>query len=116
MSSYRTLIVWQKAVRLSKEIYKITEQYPSSEKFGLISQLQRSSVSIGSNIAEGRSFTSKAKYHHYLSMALGSCYEIDTQLEISQSLPWAQKINFSEVQNLLIEVMKMLHTIMRKLK
>ena len=78
--------------------------------------LQRASVSVGSNIAEGRSYTSKAKYHHYLSIALGSCYEIDTQIEISKTLPWFKGINFAEIDYLLIEVMKILHTIMRSLK
>jgi four helix bundle protein len=116
MHAHHNLIVWQKAVQLSKMIYKIAEYYPRNEMYGLTSQLTRAGVSVPSNIAEGRSHTTKAKYHHYLTISLGSCYEIDTQIQITKSLPWATNLDFSEIESILLEVMKMLQVIMKKLR
>jgi four helix bundle protein len=116
MHHHHKLIVWQKAVLLSKLIYQVTENYPKHELFGLTSQLRRAGVSVPSNIAEGRRLSTKKDYHRFLSMPLGSCYEIDTQIQISKSLPWADNLSFSEIESILLEVMKILQVIMKNLK
>ena len=83
VNSYRDLIVWQKGMELAKGMYAITRQFPGDEKFGLTTQLRRASVSVPSNIAEGYGRNSTNDYVRFLRMAVGSVFEIHTQLEIA---------------------------------
>ena len=78
MNNYKELIVWQKARMLVKSAYTLTTQLPSEEKFGLISQMRRCAISIPSNIAEGASRTSNKEFAHFLEIAYGSCFELET--------------------------------------
>lgn len=86
MNDFRKLEVWQLSKELSLSIYKITECLPDSEKFGLANQMRRASVSIPSNIAEGSGRYTNADFNRFIAMALGSFYELDTQLEIAFEL------------------------------
>jgi len=83
--NYCELIVWQKAMDLVTEIYKITATFPSEERFGLSSQARRAAVSIPSNIAEGHGRKTSGAYLNYLSIAYGSLMELETQLQIALS-------------------------------
>jgi four helix bundle protein len=83
---FRELEVWRVSMDLVVRIYEITREFPKSEQFGLTSQLQRSAVSIPSNIAEGSGRGTKRDFAHFLDQARGSLYEVITQLEISRSL------------------------------
>lgn len=87
------LIIWQKAVDLACEIYKITAHFPDEEKFGLTSQMRRSGVSIASNIAEGAGRGYNAQFAQFLSIANGSGNELFTQLVISNRLGFIENIN-----------------------
>lgn len=107
--SYRDLVVWQKSMQLVVVIYGLTDQYPKSELYGLISQTRRSAVSIPSNIAEGRRRGSKKDFRQFLIIAYGSGAELETQIEIAKRLPFGKNLNYIKVDNLLIEVMKMLN-------
>ncbi len=109
--SYRELIVWQKSMDLVVEIYRVTVLYPKSEQFGLISQKKRCSVSIPSNIAEGRKRGSRKDYRHFLLMAYGSGAELETQIEIAKRLKLVDNKEWKTADNLLSEVMKMLNKI-----
>ena len=109
--SYKDLIVWQRAMELVVEVYNVTEKYPHEEMYGLTSQTRRSSVSIPSNIAEGRLRRSKTDYMYRLSIGYSSGAELETQLEIAKRLPFGNIIDFSKVDPLLEEVMKMLNKI-----
>ena len=82
MKDFRELIAWQKSMQLVKEIYTLTELLPKEEIFGLASQLRRAAVSIPSNIAEGFGRHSYKEYIHFLYIARGSKYEVETQIEI----------------------------------
>ena len=82
MKTYRDLIVWQKAMALVKETYSLSALLPREERFGLVSQMQRAAVSIPSNIAEGYGRGSTNDYLRFLSIARGSKYELETQIEI----------------------------------
>ncbi len=82
MKSYRDLAVWQRSFELAKAIYKIAEKLPAQEKFGLASQVKRSSVSIPSNLSEGQQRDSAKEFTHFISIARGSCAEMTTQLEL----------------------------------
>lgn len=86
MRNFRKLEVWHEGISFCKEIYTLTASFPYEEKFGLIKQLTRAAVSVPSNIAEGCSRKSKEEFARFLEIALGSAFEIETQLEISKEL------------------------------
>ena len=86
MKSYRNLIVWQKSMVLVTMIYKFTVKLPNEEKFGLISQIKRSAISVPSNIAEGYCRNYRKDYSRFLQIARGSLFENQTQLEIAVNL------------------------------
>ena len=84
--SYRDLLVWQKSIALAKTIYKLTAEFPSEEKFGMISQMRRAAVSVPSNIAEGQARNTTGEFVLFISHAEGSLAELDTQLILSVEL------------------------------
>ena len=86
---YKELEVWKEARRLVKEVYKLTSEFPKSELFGLTSQINRSVISIPSNIAEGCVRYSDKDTNKFIDIALGSAAELDTQLIIAQDLGFA---------------------------
>ena len=86
IESYRDLIAWQKAMDFVGDIYTSTNIFPTSEQFGLISQLRRAAVSIPSNIAEGQGRISKGEFKQFLGNARGSLLEVETQILISRKL------------------------------
>jgi four helix bundle protein len=88
MQSYRDLIVWEKAMSLVLEIYRVTQAFSKSEIYALSSQIQRAAVSIPSNIAEGHGLKKTKAYLRHLAIASGSLAELETQLEISQQLSY----------------------------
>ncbi len=111
-TSFKDLIVWQKARALAVEIYKLTEQFPKSELYGLTNQMRRAAVSISSNIAESyHRFHIKEK-KQFLGMAFGSGSELESQIEIAKIL--FPNCNYQKSQNLLPEVMKILNNFLTK--
>ncbi len=86
MHDYKKLNVWKESIELITNIYKTTNKFPSTEKFGLISQINRCSVSIASNIAEGAGRNTAGEFRQFLGIAKGSCYELETQLIVSKNL------------------------------
>jgi four helix bundle protein len=86
VQSYRDLRVWKTAVELTLEVYRITESFPASERFGLTSQLRRAAVSVASNIAEGHARSSRGEYRNFLSIARGSAIEIEVQLFLAEQI------------------------------
>lgn len=116
MDSYKDLIVWQKSMQLSKEVYRPTESFPKTEIYGISNQLRRASVSIPSNIAEGFSRKSLKENLQFISIAFGSTSELETQLLLAKDLSFAHKSNFEKAEQLLLEVRKMLSSVFSKLK
>ncbi len=90
VQSYRDLRVWNAAVELTLEIYRITELFPASERFGLTSQLRRAAVSVASNIAEGHARSTRGEYRNALSIARGSAIEIEVQLFLAEQIGYVQ--------------------------
>jgi four helix bundle protein len=88
MAGYRELAVWQRAMDLTIEVYAVTNKYPQAERFGLVSQTQRSAVSIAANIAEGRGRGTTREFHRFVGIALGSLAELETQLLIATRLTY----------------------------
>jgi len=106
--SYRDLIVWQKGVDLAVDLYAATRRFPSAERFGLTSQIQRAGVSIPSNIAEGYAKDGPGHYLNHLSHARGSLGELDTQLIISNRVGFLSGETYRALSPRLDEVARML--------
>lgn len=83
---YQQLVVWQKAMELVAEIYRVSATFPDTEKFGLTSQMRRAAVSLPSNIAEGAGRGTDKEFSHFLKIARGSLFELETQIEIATRL------------------------------
>ena len=98
MNNFKELNIWKDAMQMAKDIFVLTKQFPADEKFGLISQINRSVVSIPSNIAEGCGRSSKKEFRHFLAVALGSSYELETQLILAQSFGYINEEKLKELQ------------------
>jgi four helix bundle protein len=109
------LEVWKKALEFVTKIYKVTESFPDSEKFGLISQIRRSAVSIPSNISEGAARSSKKEFIQFLSIAQGSTSELETQLIISNRLGFLREENIYLLDEL-DEISRMILGLIKTLK
>jgi len=109
INSYEDLIVWQRAIELVITTYEFTSHFPKEEMFGLISQMRRASISIPSNIAEGSRRGSRKDFRHFSLNAFGSGAELETQIKISKKLGFLPETDYSKVDALLGEVMKMLN-------
>ncbi|MDD4351849.1 MAG: four helix bundle protein [Candidatus Gracilibacteria bacterium] len=113
--SYKDLEVWKRAMTLTEEVYEITASFPTEEKYGLTSQIRRSALSIPSNIAEGRYRFGKKDFVRFLRYSYSSGAELGTQIELSKRLAATRKLDYSKVDELLEEVMKMLNVMINKL-
>jgi four helix bundle protein len=91
LSSYRDLLVWQKAMELVVETYRLSSRFPKEEQYGLTSQLRRASVSVPSNIAEGYGRASRKEYLQFLYVGQGSLKETETQIILAEMLGYASK-------------------------
>lgn len=101
MRNFRKFEVWQRAIQLSKDIHSLTEGFPDSEKFALSNQIQRASVSVASNIAEGASRNSENEFARFLEIAIGSAFEVETQLIVAHEIGYLSKeMVDQEVENL----------------
>ena len=113
---HKKLTVWQKAIDLVTEIYRITEDFPRKEEFGLVAQLRRGAVSVPSNIAEGLTRKSGKDKLHFLNIAQASLSEIDTQLEIAIRLGFLNQDDFDSVELMMVEVQKLLSGLSRSIE
>ena len=114
--SFKDLSVWQRAVQLTLEVYKLTGDFPTSERFGLTNQLRRASVSVASNIAEGYGRSTKGEYVQFLGHARGSVSEVETQLVIARALAFGAKQKLDTAESLCNEVGRMLRAMMKTLQ
>lgn len=116
IKSYKNLIVWQKAFDLSLLVYKITKSFPKEELYALTSQIRRAVISIPSNIAEGYCRQRKLEYVQFLQIAFASGAEVETQLLIAKNLEYISANDYKKADSLLEEVMKMLNSLISKIK
>lgn len=108
-TTFRQLRVWQKSMILVEEIYRTTGSFPRHEQFGLTSQLRRASVSIPSNIAEGKRRKKRLVYLNHLDVALGSQAEVEVQLEIAKRVGILGEKDYDRIQPMIEEVGRMLN-------
>ncbi len=110
---HKKLDVWQMAMDLVIEIYRITESFPKEEKYGLSNQLRRAAVSVPSNIAEGAARNTKKEFVNYLHMAQGSLSELDTQHEVAKGLAFLDGKTWENLDRMVHRVDKMLTGLIR---
>ena len=112
---YKDLVVWQKGIALAKLIYRLTQSFPSAEKFGLVAQMRRAAVSIPSNLAEGQARRTTGEFVQFISHAEGSVAELDTQLILSIELEVCEDARVAAAFELIGELRRMLNGLRRKL-
>ena len=113
---HKKLIAWRKSMDLVEKVYELTKSFPRKEVYGLSSQLRRAAVSVPSNIAEGAADRSPTQFRTYLSMALGSLNEIDTQLEIAVSIGYLNDPGFGDAEMLVDECMAVTYGLRKSLR
>lgn len=116
MKDFRTLRVWRKAHELTLVIYTATKTFPKEELFGLTSQMRRASASVPANIAEGCGRETDAEFQRFLQIAFGSLSELDYQLILASDLGFIAPDRRAETESTLVEVRKMLATLIRKVQ
>ncbi len=108
MHNFKKLDIWIKSMDLASEIYLLTNSFPSIERFGLISQMQRSAVSIPSIIAEGSAKSSNKDFSRFLEMSIGSSFELETQLILATKLNYLESEVSISTQSKINELQKMI--------
>ncbi len=116
MHNFKELIIWQKARTLVKDVYVAVKSFPDDEKFGIISQVKRASVSIPANIAEGAGRNSDKDFGRFLDIANGSSYELETLIIFSFDLEYLNKSEFDIIIDKIKEVQKMIYSFRNKIK
>ena len=115
-SSYRNSAGWQKGMELARLVYKATRHFPPDERFGLTNQLRRASVSIPSNIAEGKGRLTTGEFIQFLGIARGSTLEVQTQLELASMLGFGDPIDIAEAEALAFEELRILNAALTTLR
>ena len=115
IASYRDLDVWQLAMDIVVEIYRVTRVFPTEEKFGLVAQLRRAAVAMPSNIAEGHSRLGAGEFRRFVSIARGSAAEVETQLAVAVALGFTDVDGTTSLSLKLDRLSKMLFSLYRRL-
>lgn len=115
IETYKDLLVWQKAMMLTTQVYKIIKKLPKEETYSLSSQIRRAVISIPSNIAEGYGRHTPKEYAHFLSIARGSSFELETQLLLCEQIHYLQSSDVQPFLDILSELTKMLNSLIHKL-
>ncbi len=115
MQSYKDLIVYQKGYKLSLEIYRVTNNFPKEELYGIVSQMRRSAISIPCNIAEGYRRGHRKEYIQFLHIAQGSCGELETLLSLSKDLEFLEGRTFNNLYQSQDEISRLLGGLIKSL-
>lgn len=116
MRDFTKYDVWNDGIEITIHIYKMTNDFPEYEKFGLISQLRRASISISSNIAEGCSRSSEKEFKRFIEISIGSAFEVKTQLIISEKLSFINEEQLRDMIELIDKISKQLNSLRNRLK
>lgn len=116
MHNFEKLLFWQKSIELSKEVYIVCADLPNDEKFGLISQIKRSVISIPSNIAEGAGRNNDSEFFHFLGIANASSFELQTQLILIRELNLLDAEKVNSLISKLNEIQRMIYSFKANLK
>lgn len=116
VNTYKDLLVWQKAIDISVEVYQITSSFPQNEIYGLTNQIRRASNSVSLNIAEGYGRSSTKSYISFLNIANGSLLELESGLYLAEKLNFIKAANLEKINLMIIEESKMFVSLISKLK
>ncbi len=115
MKNFKDLLIWQKSIELVIFVYEITKKFAEEERYGLVSQMRRSAVSVPSNIAEGHMRTTNKDFRQFISIARGSCAELETQGIIAYKLDYITNNNYQLLISKIEEIAKMLSSFYSRL-
>jgi four helix bundle protein len=115
IASFRDLLIWQRGIKLVKEVYEEARGFPKEELYGLTNQMRRSAISIPSNISEGHSRQHKSEFRQFLSIALGSLAELETQILIARELVYISDERLEYLIDQMNSLGKMIRALMKKL-
>lgn len=115
IKTFRDLKIWQQSMELVTEIYITTSSFPEEEKYGLTSQLRRSSVSIPSNISEGFGRNSQGDFKRFVNISMGSLFELQTQIEVARNLEFISNEIFESLYDHSREIERMMSSFIRTL-
>jgi len=113
--NFRDLDIWKLGKKLVVDVYKVTQSFPKEESYGLVSQMRRAAISIPSNIAEGFNRFHNKEYRQFLYIAIGSCAELETQVEIAFELKYLGEISKNELLEAIDHESRMLRNLIKKL-
>lgn len=116
MHNFKKLAIWQLSIELATLVYKSTKDFPKSEVYGLTSQIRRAAVSIASNIAEGSGRNTDKDFARFLDIAIGSSFELETQIEIAFLLEYIEKDIYEQLIQNCSQLQKMIYSFRKKLK
>lgn len=108
MHNFKELKIWQRSMKLAEDVYEITAGFPREEIYGLCSQLKRYAISVPSNISEGAGRASNPQFKHFLEYSMGSCNEIQTQIELSIRFNYIEKATGDKIIDEAFQVYKMI--------
>lgn len=116
MRDFKKFDIWKNGIELVKQVYQLSRNFPSEVKFGLRSQITRAAISVPSNIAEGSSRNSEIEFKRFLEIAIGSLFEIETQLIIAKELEFIKPEELEIIFNLIQKEAKMINSLINKIK
>jgi four helix bundle protein len=108
MHDFRQLKIWQRSMELATLVYEISTTFPKEEKYGLISQIRSCAVSVPSNISEGAGRATKKQFQHFLEFSMGSCNELQTQIELAYRFKYITKEDLDRILDEALQVYKMI--------
>lgn len=115
MNQFKELKIWQDSIDLAVDVYKLTKSFPSDEKFGLVSQINRSVISISSNIAEGAGRNNQKEFRQFLGIAQGSACEAESQLIVSQKLGFISEKDLKQQTEKVVYLQNMINKLIKSL-
>lgn len=115
MNNFKELKIWKDSIELAVDIYKMTKLFPDTEKFGLVSQMNRCSISISSNIAEGAGRNNQKEFRQFLGIAQGSACELESQLIVSQKLDFIVEDVLKQQTKKLVHIQNMINKLIKTL-
>ncbi len=116
MHNFRELKIWQDAMKITKLTYKLTKLFPSSEMYGLTSQMNRAAVSIPSNIAEGAGRNNNKEFTQFLNISIGSCFELETQVILAFEFAYIEKEDLEKFVLDINKLEKMINSLISTLR
>ena len=114
--NFREMVIWKDSIKIAKDIYAISSEFPIHEKYGISSQLQRAAVSISANIAEGSDRASDVDFKRFLSFSVGSAYELELLLTIAKEVGYLEEKCYSDIIQELQYLQKMMHKFSQQLQ